>query len=148
VRGNARGIVHHSDQGVQYASKHYVRRAQQAGLEMSMSRRGRPNDNAQMESFFATLKAEEIQLTEYRDLDEARSRISQFIGQVYNGERLHSALGYLPPLEFESAQRSTPVMRSGADSNSVSAGDYVSRGRAQSQPSPEETSSTCPIPLT
>lgn len=120
IRGDVRGVVHHSDQGVQYAAHEYVRRAQAAGLVLSMSRRGQPQDNARMESFFATLKAEEVRLTEYRDLEDARASLARFIDDVYNTKRLHSALGYVPPLEFESAERSTPIMRSGADSNSAS----------------------------
>jgi len=120
LRGDVGGVIHHSDQGVQYAAHGYVRRAQAAGLILSMSRRAQPQDNARMESFFATLKAEEVRLTEYRDLEDARASLARFIDDLYNTKRLHSALGYVPPLEFESAERSTPILRSGADSNSVS----------------------------
>lgn len=95
------GLIHHSDQGVQYASAAYVARAKQAGLTLSMSRRGRPTDNPQAESFFRTLKVEQVYLNEYVDIDDARRQIRRFIDHVYNQKRLHSALGYIPPVEFE-----------------------------------------------
>ena len=95
------GCLHHSDRGVQYACDEYVNLLTETGLRISMSRRGNPYDNAQAESFFKTLKHEEVNLTEYRNLEEAASCIGAFIEQVYNRERLHSALGYLPPAEFE-----------------------------------------------
>jgi transposase InsO family protein len=93
--------IHHSDRGVQYACDEYVRLLTDAGLRISMSRRGNPYDNAQAESFFKTLKHEEVNLTEYRNFEEVAASIPAFIEQVYNRERLHSALGYLPPAEFE-----------------------------------------------
>ena len=86
-------MVHHPDQGVQYASREYVQRAHAAGLVLSMSRRGQPRDNAPMESLFATLEAEEVRLTEYRDLEDARAGLARFIDDVYNTKRLHSAPG-------------------------------------------------------
>jgi len=95
------GCIHHSDRGVQYACDEYVKLLTEAGLRISMARRGNPYDNAQAESFFKTLKYEEVNLTEYRNLEEAASSIGAFIEQIYNRERLHSALGYLPPAEFE-----------------------------------------------
>jgi transposase InsO family protein len=95
------GCIHHSDRGVQYACDEYVKLLTNAGLRISMSRRGNPYDNAQAESFFKTLKHEEVNLTEYRNLEEAAGSIGAFIEQIYNRERLHSALGYLPPAEFE-----------------------------------------------
>jgi len=103
LRPDARGVVLHSDQGVQYASEDYVARAAAAGLVQSMSRRDQPLDNALAESFFATLKMEEIRLNEYRDIEEARARISWFIDDIYNRKRLHSALGYRAPVQFEAA---------------------------------------------
>lgn len=95
------GLVHHSDRGVQYASREYTDYLNEASITISMSRRGNPYDNAQAESFMKTLKYEEVYLGEYANLSEARQRISHFLTQVYNRERLHSKLGYVPPEEFE-----------------------------------------------
>jgi putative transposase len=95
------GLVHHSDRGVQYAAAAYTELLKAAGIRISMSRRGNPYDNAQAESFIKTLKSEEVYLWEYADLSEARQRIGHFLEQVYNRQRLHSALGYRPPVEFE-----------------------------------------------
>ena len=95
------GVIHHSDQGVQYAAGDYVARATEAGMVLSMSRRGRPRDNPHAESFFGTLKTEQVYLTEYLDFDDAYAQLAQFIDDVYNRKRLHSSLGYLPPVEFE-----------------------------------------------
>lgn len=95
------GCIHHSDQGVQYACDEYVARLAAAGLAGSMSRRGNPYDNAKAESFMKTLKYEEVYLWEYDTVQEAAVRIRHFIEKVYNRKRLHSALGYLPPEEFE-----------------------------------------------
>ena len=95
------GWIHHSDQGVQYASGAYIERLRQAGGQPSMSRRGNPYDNAKVESFFKTLKREEVYLNQYRNFDEALANIGPFIDAVYNQKRLHSSLGYVPPAEFE-----------------------------------------------
>jgi len=95
------GLVHHSDQGVQYASRDYTQFLQGLGIQISMSRKGNPWDNAACESFIKTLKYEEVYRSEYRDLEDARTSIGQFLEKVYNQKRLHSALGYLPPVEFE-----------------------------------------------
>ena len=97
----APGLVHHSDRGVQYASKDYVALLTEHDILISMSRRGNPYDNAQAESFMKTLKYEEVYRTEYLDFADAQRRIGKFIESVYNRKRLHSALGYLPPAEFE-----------------------------------------------
>lgn len=95
------GLVHHSDRGVQYASKDYTDLLKDHGIAISMSRTGNPFDNATCESFMKTLKYEEVYRQEYRDLAEARASIQRFIEKVYNQKRLHSALGYRPPVEFE-----------------------------------------------
>ena len=95
------GLVHHSDRGVQYASHDYIALLTEHSIHISMSRRGNPYDNAQAESFLKTLKYEEVYRTEYLDFADARRRIGQFIESVYNQKRLHSALGYLAPAEFE-----------------------------------------------
>jgi transposase InsO family protein len=95
------GIIHHSDQGIQYASGDYVDRLQELGFEISMSRKAAPWENARAESFMKTLKAEEVWLKQYRDLADARSSIGRFLEDVYNQRRLHSALGYLSPARFE-----------------------------------------------
>lgn len=92
ARPTPEGLVHHSDQGVQYASKAYVEALKKEGISISMSRRGNPYDNAQVERFIRTLKYEEVYLFEYESLEEARSRIGYFIDQLYNRKRLHSAL--------------------------------------------------------
>ena len=95
------GLVHHSDRGVQYASRDYTAELQQHGIRISMSRSASPYDNAQAESFIKTLKYEEVYRMEYRTLEEARASIGEFLDKIYNRERLHSALDYRPPLEFE-----------------------------------------------
>ena len=95
------GLVHHSDRGSQYASGDYTDLLKKHNIAISMSRRGNPYDNAKAESFVKTLKYEEVYRTEYRDFEDARRRIGRFIESVYNRDRLHSALGYLTPVEFE-----------------------------------------------
>lgn len=101
------GLVHHSDRGVQYCCRDYVQRLEARGILISMSRRGNPYDNARAESFIKTLKSEEVWLRQYRDIADARDSIGMFLEQVYNGRRLHSALHYRPPLEFEQALLAT-----------------------------------------
>ncbi len=97
------GLVHHSDRGSQYASTDYTDLLKAQGIDISMSRKGNPWDNAACESFMKSLKYEEVLRNEYRDLGEARRSIVRFLDQVYNEKRLHSALGYRPPVEFEQA---------------------------------------------
>jgi transposase InsO family protein len=97
------GIVHHSDRGVQYCCHAYVEKLRAHDFAISMSRTGNPYDNAKAESFMKTLKSEEVYLHQYRDQEEARASIQHFIEEVYNRKRLHSALGYRPPEEFEAA---------------------------------------------
>ena len=95
------GLIHHSDRGVQYASHAYTEMLQQHQATISMSRKGNPYDNAACESFMKTLKQEEVYRNEYHDFADVRASIGEFLGCVYNQKRLHSALGYLPPAEFE-----------------------------------------------
>ena len=95
------GLVHHSDRGSQYASNDYTDLLKANGIVISMSRKGNPWDNAACESLVKTLKYEEVLRNDYRDLAEARASIAEFLEKVYNQKRLHSALGYLPPAEFE-----------------------------------------------
>jgi putative transposase len=99
------GLVHHSDRGSQYAAADYTDLLKEHGIEISMSRKGNPWDNAACESFMKSLKYEEVLRNEYRDLGEARRSIMRFLELVYNEKRLHSALGYRPPAEFEQAMR-------------------------------------------
>jgi transposase InsO family protein len=101
TRSAPAGLVHHSDRGLQYAAADYVSLLVKHQLRISMSRRGNPYDNAKAERFMRTLKYEEVHLTEYQTLIEARASICRFIEDVYNRKRLHSALGYRPPVEFE-----------------------------------------------
>jgi putative transposase len=106
-------LIHHSDQGVQYASLEYTQILKQREILISMSRRGNPYDNARAERFMRTLKEEEVYGRDYQDLEDARSRIGEFLEQAYNRQRLHSALRYLTPEEFE--QESEARGSDGAD---------------------------------
>jgi len=105
------GLVHHSDRGVQYACGEYVKRMEARSMTISMSRPGNPWDNAWAESFMKTLKAEEVNGSEYRNLKDAESRIRAFIEEVYNKQRLHSALDYHSLTEYESALKSEAMGR-------------------------------------
>ncbi len=109
------GLIHHADRGVQYASGAYIARLQEIGAQVSMSAKGNPYDNAKAESFFKTLKREEVYLQEYASFAEAHANLARFIDAVYNAKRLHSSLGYLPPEEFEATYRlhmlTSPVVR-------------------------------------
>jgi transposase InsO family protein len=97
------GLIHHSDQGVQYAATDYVTVLHKQKIEISMSRTGNPYDNAKAERFMRTLKYEEIYMNDYETLGEVRASIEHFIEAVYNRKRLHSAIGYRPPAEFEAS---------------------------------------------
>jgi transposase InsO family protein len=103
------GLIHHSDRGVQYASNEYAARLDERGLQRSMSRPGNPYDNAKAESFMKTLKAEEVDGRAYANLDDGRANIEPFIENVYNADRLHSALGYKSPVAFEAEFRKAEI---------------------------------------
>ena len=120
VRRPAAGLVHHSDRGIQYAAAEYARRLAQHGMTASMSRPAYPYDNAQCESFIKTLKQEEIYCHRYRDLEDLRTHLREFIEEYYNRSRLHSALGYQSPAEFEAAGRGEASITSLAASVTLS----------------------------
>ena len=101
TRRPPKGCIHHSDRGVQYAAHEYVDALNAAGLQISMSRKGNPYDNAWAESFMKTLKNEEVYLWDYKTLEDVKKRVPYFIEEVYNEKRLHSTLGYCPPNEYE-----------------------------------------------
>lgn len=101
TRQPAPGLVHHSDRGVQYAADEYVRLLGERGILLSMSRAANPWDNATCESFMKTLKAEEVDGSCYETMEDVQQQISEFLEVYYNKVRLHSALGYRPPEEFE-----------------------------------------------
>ena len=94
-------LTHHSDQGFQYCSREYIKILKSSGIAISMSGKANPYDNAKMESFFRTLKVEEVYMSEYRTYEDVLNCIPYFIEEVYNSKRLHSSLGYMPPEEFE-----------------------------------------------
>jgi putative transposase len=94
-------LIHHSDQGVQYASTDYTNLLKEHSIRISMSGKGNLYDNAHVESFFKTLKQEEVYLWQYETYQDVIERVPYFILDVYNRKRLHSALGYRPPEEFE-----------------------------------------------
>lgn len=93
--------IHHSDQGIHYAFKNYVQLLQKHKVQISMAGVGKPEENGYAERLMRTIKEEEVELSEYNDLDDAREQIGQFLEDVYMTKRIHSALGYLTPVEFE-----------------------------------------------
>jgi putative transposase len=100
--------VHHSDQGLQYAALAYVDRLRGLGVQLSMAAVGEPRENGYAERLMRTIKEEEVDLSEYRDFEDARGQIGRFLDDVYNVKRIHSSLGYLTPREFEAQWRATP----------------------------------------
>jgi transposase InsO family protein len=108
-------LIHHTDRGVQYACGDYIARLEAAGIQPSMSRPGCPYDNAMAESFMKTLKAEEVNATAYKDIHHARSAVGEFIEDVYNRHRLHSALDYQSPMEFELASLTAATIPASAN---------------------------------
>lgn len=106
--------IHHSDQGVQYAATGYTSLLQAAQVQISMSARGRPTENAFAERFMRTLKEEEVSLNEYEDLADARSHLTHFLDRVYQHKRIHSSLGYLTPAEFEAQWHAGSIETSGS----------------------------------
>lgn len=96
---------HHSDQGIQYAAQAYTDLLTKYSIQISMAAQGKPEENGYAERLMRTIKEEEVDLSEYRDLDDAREQIGCFIDQVYMQKRIHSALGYLTPVEFEANWR-------------------------------------------
>ena len=111
------GLVHHFDRGVQYASGDYTKLLRDQEIRISMSRQGNPYDNAPCESCMKTLKYEEVCRTEYRDLVDARSRLREFLEEIYNAKRLHSALEYVSSVEFK---RRFPLVRYWGGGSSMS----------------------------
>ena len=126
-RRPAPGLVHHSDRGIQYAAVDYASLLAQHGITASMSRPAYPYDNAQCESFIKTLKQEEISCRRYRDLEDLRGHLREFIEEYYNRCRLHSALGYRTPVEFEAAESGAPLTTSLAASVTLS---FQGRGKS------------------
>jgi transposase InsO family protein len=110
-------LIHHTDRGIQYACGDYIARLEKSGIQPSMSRPGCPYDNAMAESFMKTLKAEEVNGTDYQNIGQARSDIGSFLEDVYNRQRLHSALNYLSPDEFELAAQTASPTEVGASIN-------------------------------
>jgi transposase InsO family protein len=98
---NLSGLIHHSDRGVQYTSIRFTECLRNHAIQISNSRKANPYDNAFAESFFKTLKYEEVYLNEYETFDDAMDNIELFIDDVYNAKRMHSALGYMSPIEYE-----------------------------------------------
>lgn len=130
------GLVHHSDRGVQYASLEYAALLEKHQMIASMSRPGNPYDNAKCERFMRTLKHEEIYASAYRDLEHLRSNLEEFIERYYNQKRLHSALGYRSPEEFERAQSGDPTLKVATVTCSFGKASTLLLGTGTQAPSP------------
>jgi putative transposase len=133
------GVVHHSDRGIQYACVEYVDTLRKHDMIPSMSRPANPYDNASCESFMKTLKREEIHANEYRDLDHLRENVASFIDCYYNRVRLHSALGYRPPEEFEHAASPATVSQGASMSFFRHREVYQSDAASKAKGKPVET---------
>src|SRR5947208_1853048 len=138
------GLVHHSDRGLQYARGEYIALLEKYYMIPSMSRPANPYDNASCESFIKTLKREEIYANKYTDLEDLRANIQDFIEQYYNRQRLHSALGYRPPEEFEQQAESKAESRSATmvffenkENNKKISKRLLGKGTQMPSPSPD-----------
>ena len=143
-RQPAPGLVHHSDRGFQYAHAEYIAILEKHHMVPSMSRPANPYDNASCESFMKTLKREEIYANKYEDLENLRANIEEFIEQYYNRQRLHSALGYRSPEEFEQKTASQAESRSATmeffenkENNKKNSKGLLGKGTQMPSPSPD-----------